>query len=239
MLGRLFQSLQKRIGSLFIRPIDHTVDQKDPARTLAAASSSRAPSTGASAESSICRSGPSGAKVESRDATRKTEDLRCASPPVHFSRSAMIEIFASRLRSSCSILCPSPKRRSKRRARVALPTPSGPDSSRVWAISGSASCREILGDRPIRRNFLNEGISKNPRYHARCQDRLSSIVKVGARSERKECRSILQQRRFGAPLDSSWPARRSRPRRRVRWPCDPSSCSPPKDVPIARPLTNF
>src|ERR1017187_5198985 len=94
----------------------------------------------------IWRSGPSGAKVTKSGWVENSSGSSLRLSAGHFSRPATISRFRGRLRSSFSI-CSGWRRRwePRRRARVALPTPSGPEKSRVcarrWcAIICSSAC---------------------------------------------------------------------------------------------------
>src|SRR5215469_68269 len=98
----------------------------------------------------IWRSGPSGAKVTKSGWLANSNGSSFRLWAGQFSRSATVSTFSARLMSSCSIRSGSGSRRApNRRASVALPTPSGPEKSSVWAnrscaiicSSASVTCR--------------------------------------------------------------------------------------------------
>src|SRR5271157_4088990 len=82
----------------------------------------------------IWRSGPSGAKVTKSGCVENSSGSSLRLSAGHFSRAATVSRLCGRLRSSSSICSGWPNRRApRRRASVALPTPSGPEKSRVCA----------------------------------------------------------------------------------------------------------
>src|SRR5579859_99794 len=94
----------------------------------------------------IWRRGPSGAKVTKSGWVANSSGSSLRLSAGQRSRPATVSRLGSRLRSSRSINSGWPTRRApSRRARVALPTPSGPENKSVWT---RRSCAIICSSAP-------------------------------------------------------------------------------------------
>ena len=124
MLGRFFQRLEQRIGGLLVGAIN-MVDQKNAARSMQWLKLRALFQQSHLLDGDLAQRS-SGGKVRKSGCVAKNSGSSLRLSDGHFSRSAMISAFASRLRSSCSILLAAPIiAAANRRAKVAFPTPSG------------------------------------------------------------------------------------------------------------------
>jgi len=128
---RLLEGFEEGIGGLVVGAV-HAIDEEDAASALVGQVLS-AVLDEAGLLMEIWRSGPSG-RSDEIGVGGKQQRVLVALVADHFSRAATMSRFVGQAEVVHFDLLGWPRRRAaRRRARVALPTPSGPEKSRVWA----------------------------------------------------------------------------------------------------------